>query len=144
VKWRFNTLKILTVPRMSKLEAVLHQFQTALSRLDEVLRQEKNEFMRDAAIKRFEFTFDLSWKLIKACLEEISGIKCASPKACIREAYKQSIIEYDDRWLEMTDDRNKTVHLYRVEMADEIYGKLEACLQLFQGLLGTVKSKIKR
>ena len=129
---------------MSKLEAVLSQFQTALSRLDEVLRQEKNEFMRDAAIKRFEFTFDLSWKLIKACLDELSGLTCASPKACIREAYKQSLIEYDDRWLEMTDDRNKTVHLYREKMAEEIYGKLEDYLQLFRSLLDTVKNKIKR
>ncbi|MFQ5431139.1 MAG: HI0074 family nucleotidyltransferase substrate-binding subunit [Nitrospinota bacterium] len=128
---------------MSKLEAVLNQFQTALTRLDEVLRQEKNEFMRDAAIKRFEFTFDLSWKLIKACLEELSGIICASPKACIREAYKQSLIEYDDRWLEMTDDRNRTAHLYRVEMADEIYGKLDAYSQLFHTLLDSIKNKTR-
>lgn len=129
---------------MSKLDAVLIQFQATLTRLDEVLKQEKNEFMRDAAIKRFEFTFDLSWKLIKASLDELSGIICASPKACIREAYKQSLIEYDDRWLEMTDDRNKTAHLYREEMADEIYGKLGYYLPLFRSLLDGVKSKIKR
>ena len=129
---------------MSKLEAVLSQFQTALSRLDEVLRQEKNEFMRDAAIKRFEFTFDLSWKLIKVCLGELSGIICTSPKACIRDAYKQSLIEYDDRWIEMTDDRNRTAHLYREEMANEIYEKLEDYLQLFRSLLDSVKSKIER
>lgn len=127
---------------MSKLEAVFRQYQDAVSRLEEVLQQEKNEFMRDAAIKRFEFTFDLSWKLVKAFLEQESGIVCASPKGCFREAYKQSLIEYDDRLLEMTDDRNRTAHLYRKEMADEIYGKLGDYLGLLRGLLDCVKSKM--
>lgn len=41
---------------MSKLEANLSQFKKAINRLEDVLKQEKNEFMRDSAIQRFEFT----------------------------------------------------------------------------------------
>jgi len=124
---------------MSKLEAILKQFQKAVNRLDEVLKQEKNEFIRDAAIQRFEFTFDLSWKVIKAFLEENKGVICNSPKGCFREAYKQEIIEYDDFWTEMTDYRNKTAHIYKEELAEEIYAILPRTLSYFQKLLENIQ-----
>jgi len=124
---------------MSKLEAILKQFQKAVNRLDEVLKQEKNEFIRDAAIQRFEFTFDLSWKVIKAFLEENKGVICNSPKGCFREAYKQEIIEYDDFWTEMTDYRNKTAHIYKEELDEEIYAILPRTLSYFQKLLENIQ-----
>lgn len=124
---------------MSKLEAILKQFQKAVNRLDDVLKQEKNEFIRDAAIQRFEFTFDLSWKVIKAFLEENKGVICNSPKGCFREAYKQEIIEYDDFWTEMTDYRNKTAHTYKEELAEEIYAILPRTLSYFQKLLENIQ-----
>ena len=88
---------------MTRFEVPLQQFERAVLRLDEVLRLEKNEFMRDSAIKRFEMTFDLSWKAVKAFLEEFRGVPCSSPKGCFREAYRQGLLEYDEFWLELTD-----------------------------------------
>lgn len=120
---------------MSKLQALLEEFKEAVQRLEEVLRQEKNEFIRDSAIQRFEFSFDLSWKAIKAFLEEVHGIECRSPKSSLREAYRQGLIEYDPMWLEMVEDRNKTVHTYREEVAKEVYSKLPNYLSLFKKLL---------
>jgi len=38
---------------------------------------------QDATIQRFEFTFELAWKLMKTILEE-EGIKVVSPKNVIR------------------------------------------------------------
>jgi nucleotidyltransferase substrate binding protein (TIGR01987 family) len=120
---------------MEKFEAIKNQFREVVLRLNEVLAQEKNTFIRDSAIKRFEFTFDLSWKLIKAYLEEIHGIICASPKKCFREAYKQGLVEYDTIWLEMTDERNQISHMYKEELAEELYKKLPNFLTYFQELL---------
>ncbi len=124
---------------MSKFELITQQFEMALQRLEEVLQQEKNAFMRDSAIQRFEFTFDLSWKAIKAYLQEIHGIECFSPKGCFREAYQQGLIVYDPRWLEMVDDRNKTAHLYKEVMAERVYAQLPDYLQLFKKLLQGLK-----
>ena len=65
---------------MTKLEATIKQFENALTRLREVLAVSKNDIARDSAIQRFEFTLDLSWKMIKAFLEDRKGIICVSPK----------------------------------------------------------------
>lgn len=96
---------------MTKLDSTLSQFQRAIKRLDQVLKEQKSDIVRDSAIQRFEFTFDLSWKLIKAFLDEQRGIICHSPKECFRQACKQKIIDYDEFWLEMTDYRNQTSHM---------------------------------
>ena len=120
---------------MSKLDAITKQYEKALQRFEDVLAQDKNEYIRDSAIKRFEFTFDLSWKLIKAFLEEEKGIICASPKGCFREAYQQGLLQYDEYWIEMTDMRNKPSHTYREETAEEIYSQLPVTRDHFQTLL---------
>jgi nucleotidyltransferase substrate binding protein (TIGR01987 family) len=119
---------------MTRFQALSQQFERAVLRLDEVLRLEKDEFMRDSAIKRFEMTFDLSWKAVKAYLEEFKGVPCASPKGCFREAYRQGLLDYDEYWLELTDTRNQAVHIYQEEWAEEIYQKLPKALGYFQQL----------
>ena len=126
---------------MNKLEAVVKQFNSSVDRLKEVLDQEKNAFMRDSAIKRFEFTFDLSWKVVKAFMEENKGVICKSPKECFREAYKQGFIAYDDFWIEMADLRNKTAHTYKEQIAEEVYAVLPKTLAYFQKILESVNKE---
>ncbi len=120
---------------MTKLDVLKKEFQAAVLRLEEVLKQPKNEFIRDSAIQRFEFCFDLSWKFLKTHLEEIHGVIVASPKKCFREAYKLQLIEYDSLWIHMTDDRNAIAHMYKEARADELYEKLPKYLANFQKLM---------
>ncbi len=124
----------MSLKDMTKSQVLQKQFQQAVSRLNEVLKEEKTDIVRDSAIKRFEFTFDLAWKLLKALLEEEKGVICASPKDCFREAYKNGIISYDEYFLEMTNWRNEIVHSYNQEFADFIYEQLPEALKHFQSL----------
>lgn len=119
---------------MTKDSAIRKQFIKAVFRLKEVLALKKNAITRDAAIQRFEFTFDLSWKLIKLILEDQEGLVAKSPKEVFRQAYKVGLIEYDDTWIKMTDMRNLTSHTYNEEMADDIYKELPKYLKRFQEL----------
>ena len=124
---------------MSKLEAVTAQFEKALQRLKEVLSLEKNDLVRDSAIQRFEFTLDLSWKMVKAYLEEKKGIVCHSPKECFKEAYRQGLIEYDDYWLKLVDLRNEAAHSYNEETAEKIFAELGQALNHFEALCLSVQ-----
>ena len=119
---------------MTKYEAALQEFRDALSRFEEVLRQEKTDIVRDSAIKRFELVFDLSWKVIKAWLEE-HGANCVSPLGCFREAYRQGLIEYENLWIDLVKVRNKTAHTYSLKLAEEVYAKLPDALGVFTKLV---------
>lgn len=119
---------------MTKLEALKKQYSSAVERFEESLQAEKSDMARDSAIMRFEFSFDLSWKIIKAFLEEDRGIKCVSPVGCFKEAYHQGIIGYDDVWIKMVKDRNFVVHTYKEEKAEELFSKLPGYLKLFKEL----------
>jgi len=125
---------------MTKLQATIKEFNEAVEELKAVLEKPKDEFMRDSAIKRFELAFDLSWKAIKAYLEE-QGVFCASPVGCFKEAYRQGLIEFDAGWLELTKTRNKTVHTYDEKLAEEVYAGLPKALETFKVLCSVFSKK---
>ena len=123
------------------LNEILKDFQKAIERLEEVLMLEKTEINRDSAIKRFELCFDLAWKAIKETARR-EGSECYSPRECLKVAFQLKLIEHDEKWLQMIDDRNWAVHLYKEEIADKIYLKLPEYLEKFKNLLNKIKEKI--
>ena len=121
-----------------KYTAQRASLKNAIMRFGEVLEMEQDEkgVVRDSAIQRFEFCFDLSWKTIKTYLQTQHGIACASPKECIKEASGIGLIkETETFWLTMSDLRNLTSHTYNEKTADEIYRQLPATHQHFLTLL---------
>lgn len=125
---------------MNKFEEIIRQFEQTLIRLEEVMAQPQNDFMRDSAIQRFEFTLDLAWKTIQIYLKEVHGIDCNSPKQCFREAFRVNLIEYEDTWIDLVDKRNETVHTYKQEIAEKVYNALPKAVSLFRQLLNKLKS----
>lgn len=68
---------------MEPSEAV-NAFEQVLGRLREVVAEPETAIIRDAAIKRFEFTFELAWKAIQRYLRD-EGITCRPRRAaCAR------------------------------------------------------------
>lgn len=115
------------------MKETIASFERSLQRLKEILKQKKTITNRDAAIKRFEFTVELAWKSIQKFLRE-EGIICRSPKECLKEAFKLSLVEDDPRWIEMLEDRNLTVHTYDEKTADEVYQRLPRYLTILEDL----------
>ena len=101
-------------------------FGRALDRLDEALTRTPDDPLAiDASIQRFEFTFELFWKLLRRRLAR-EGVEAASPRATLREAYRLNWLEGEAVWLGMLDDRHRTAHTYREALAREIYARLPA------------------
>lgn len=98
-------------------------FFKALQRLQEAVEMPYSVIVRDAAIQRFEFTFELAWKALKGYLKEVHGIICNSPKQCFREGFSLDL--YDEAvtraLLKMVDDRNETTHTYDEKRIDYIF-----------------------
>lgn len=109
---------------MKRLKQIANDYKRAYEKLKEAVDTAKTTLEIDGTIQRFEFTFELSWKLIKAYLEK-EGIICNSPRKCFKEAYKLGIIENEDIWLEMIDDRNLTVHTYDDKTSRAIFDRIK-------------------
>jgi nucleotidyltransferase substrate binding protein (TIGR01987 family) len=108
---------------MEKLKLRTETATKALKILKEILEEPYSTIIRDASIKRFEYSFDIFWKFIKDYLRVKEGIECASPKSCFREAFKVGILSEVEtmKSLEMTDDRNLSTHTYDEEAVEAIY-----------------------
>ena len=124
--------------KQTKLEYVSRDFQKALGQMLIALKQPKDEFVRDSAIQRFEFTFELFWKLLKE-YALMHGLDPRSPRECIRTAYELRTIEDEAVFQEMLKSRNLSAHTYLEETAEEIY----ALLPGYAGAMQEVARKIE-
>ena len=134
---------------MDRLRKQIEDFRKALNRFEEAVllanecRGDKlYPFLRDSAIQRFEFTFEIFWKLVKTAMRELEGVKCNSPKSCMRELFRNGYISEDKlhELLKMVDDRNLTVHTYHEEVAEELFGRLRS----YAHIMSSVKETLTR
>jgi nucleotidyltransferase substrate binding protein (TIGR01987 family) len=110
--------------KLNILNSHLLSWEKALKTFSDVMRMPETEIVRDAAIQRFEYNFELGWKAIKRFAEK-QGLKCNSPREAVKIAFKLGLMQNEDIWLDMIDDRNRTTHTYKQEIAEEIYANLK-------------------
>ncbi len=109
---------------MTKKELQLQSLNRAIKQFEKVLKEEKTEFIRDAAIQRFEFTYELLWKTLKTHLEEIHGVRAVSPRQVFKEAFSLDLINNESEFLEMIEARNLIAHSYNENQAESLYKAL--------------------
>jgi nucleotidyltransferase substrate binding protein (TIGR01987 family) len=91
-------------------------FSRALSLLREAMEEDVfslKQLEKEGIIQRFEYTFELAWKVLKDKME-FDGIVLdqISPKAVVRQAFAAKYINDPDTWLKMIGDRNLMSHTY--------------------------------
>ncbi|KPV41891.1 hypothetical protein AN478_00390 [Thiohalorhabdus denitrificans] len=110
----------------------------AVARFAEALDAPETAMNRDATIQRFEFCFELAWKVIQETARG-QGLSCQSPKSCLRLAFQQGWLDDEERWLAMLEDRNRTSHTYDEAFAHQLYGRLGAYLEPLQHLTARLR-----
>ncbi|MDP3434253.1 MAG: HI0074 family nucleotidyltransferase substrate-binding subunit [Bacteroidota bacterium] len=99
-------------------------FEMAFLKLKEAMEQEElNELERNGLIQRFEFTIDLSWKVMKDYLEEKGFVFKPSPKDTLREAQNAGLIDFGQVLIDGLDIRNELSHDYsgsKFEVSEEV------------------------
>ena len=111
--------RVMTVER---IHLKWEDYHRALGRLQTALEKDADtdDMYLDATIQRFEFCFELAWKLMKVVLE-YEGSEVNSPRSTIREAWKQGLIADAEAWLDMMEKRNLSAHTYDEHSAWGIY-----------------------
>ena len=128
---------------MEKTQSLLADTQKASQRLSEALDLAQTEINRDGTIQRFEFTFELFWKLLQAILTE-EGIQAYGPKNAIREAGKLGLLEDVESWLEFLTARNLASHTYNEKLAQDVYQEAKVFLVALQNALIRVEEYLAR
>ena len=95
-------------------------YERALSQLEKALSAPVSEYVRDATIQRFEFTYELAWKTLKVYLATLD-LTVLSPKETLKMAYQQGLITDVAGWNELHLKRNLTSHTYDEKLAEEIF-----------------------
>ncbi|PIE13989.1 MAG: nucleotidyltransferase [Rhodobacterales bacterium] len=115
-----------------KLE--LSSFENALASLDEALVEydrTQSQFVKDACIQRFEYTYALAHKLLKRQLEMMSPnpseIDQMSFPDMIRSGAERGLLANGwDEWQRFRHARNATSYAYNEKKANEVFSRIPA------------------
>jgi nucleotidyltransferase substrate binding protein (TIGR01987 family) len=107
--------------------------------------EQPSDVERDAAIKRFEYTFEAVWKAAQAVLGR-EGLAANSPRAAIRECRTIGVLDdpQTEAAITMIADRNLTTHTYRRARAEEVFRRLGGYARLLQAWLAALERRYAR
>ena len=114
----------------------IQEFEKALMSLEKVLNMPKTDVTRDAAIQRFEFCVELSWKTSK----KVMGTNTSAPKQVIREMAQANYISDVQLWFDAIDKRNITSHTYNESLAEEVFNFIKTFFPHAKELLIKLKA----
>ena len=124
---------------LDTLKESINRFKRILNsqNLDEI------DTYRDSMIKRFEFTIELTWKYLKLYLEKKVGAKLEhkGPKPTFKYALQYEITSEAEttQAFQMLDNRNRTSHMYKEEIADQMSQLIPGYYDLMQGIIDKTK-----
>ncbi|WP_231872337.1 MULTISPECIES: nucleotidyltransferase substrate binding protein [unclassified Oleiphilus] len=104
-------------------------FQRAFLLLREAVESDIASFSqleKEGVIQRFEYTFELAWKVLKDKME-FDGIILdqISPKSVVRQAYQSKYINDAETWLRMIGDRNLMSHTYDFSKFEQVIDSIK-------------------
>lgn len=136
---------------MSDMRLDLTPMENAITRLREGLARYQQDItdtqIRDGLIQRFEFTYEISHKMLKRFLEATS----ANPAEFDDMSFQDLIRSGNERglllgswpdWKKYRDMRAKTSHTYDEDVALEVVAGIPAMLEEAQYLLSKLKEAL--
>jgi nucleotidyltransferase substrate binding protein (TIGR01987 family) len=130
------------VDRLRQRLSVAGQAAATLREL--AVRPAPTKIERDAAIQRFEYTFEATWKAAQRFLRVVEGVEAGSPKSVIRACHEAGLLQtvQAEQALAMADDRNLTAHTYNEGLAEAIFQRLLRHLVTLEAWLGAMQNQL--
>jgi nucleotidyltransferase substrate binding protein (TIGR01987 family) len=130
------------VDRLRQRLSVAGQAAATLRELTVRLAPTKIE--RDAAIQRFEYSFEATWKAAQRFLAVVEGVEAGSPKSAIRACHETGLLQSTqaEQALAMADDRNLTAHTYNEGLAEAIFKRLPGHLATLEVWLRAMQNRL--
>ncbi|MGH6625927.1 MAG: nucleotidyltransferase substrate binding protein [Burkholderiaceae bacterium] len=127
---------------LSPLRNALASLERGLVRRRQDLADEE---IRDACIQRFEYCFELSWKMLKRQIESeldnTAEVDSYSRRTLFRVAAERGLIASPEPWFVYLVQRNRTSHTYDTRVALEVAAVLDEFAVDAQSLLATLEAR---
>jgi len=127
---------------LTNLEKALLNLKKAICRTQQ---EPDDDELRDSVIQRFEYSYELSWKMLKRRLEidlpTPSNIDLMGFKELIREGAERGFIENPESWFEYRHQRNITAHTYNELKAKQVYQTALLFIEDANNLLQQLKQR---
>lgn len=107
-----------------RLEEVLAVPSAQLEELQASLPLPLGQAIRDVALLRFVFVYDLSWHTMQRLLY-LRGVEETHPRPVLQHAFRAHWIDDEPLWMRMVTDRNLVAHTYKEATAIEIYDRVK-------------------
>ena len=78
----------------------------------------------EGLIQRFEYCFELGWKLLQDVEKDLNGQGLGGPRAAIRWATAEGWVDDGEVWMSMLQSRNVTMHVYDRAMIQPVLQKI--------------------
>ncbi len=119
------------------------ELRKALSRLIEALAAPKNDLVRDSVIQRFEFTVELSWKLLQRFLKSSGVSEELTPKSVFREAARLNLVSDPESWIHFINERNLSSHTYQEALAEQVFESAKKLPPFVEELILKIEAQLK-
>ena len=126
--------------KIKELDFHMRTLEQALITLEEISEEAFSVIVRDATIQRFEYTFELAWRLFRK-VAKIEGIEVGSPRQAIRAVYDVGLLKDVDVWFEMLDDRNRTSHTYNEITAEQVFESARNLPSRLRSVMDLIKKR---
>lgn len=127
-------------------------FKRALGRILEITDLDNNadalsELEKEGLIQRFEYTFELSWKVLQDLLKYKGYDFVQGPNGTLQKAFEDGLISNQDAWRRMAKARVTTSHTYNEEevrqIVEDIFDEYAHLFSVLDQRLTKEKSNMK-
>jgi len=127
---------------LSSLDKALSSLKRAILRAE---ANPKDEELRDATIQRFEYSFELCWKMLKRQIEadsaNPSAVDAMSFRELMREGFERGYIANPEDWFVFRENRNTVAHVYDESKAKIVYQSALKFETIAHALLSKLRAK---
>lgn len=95
--------------RFQNFEKAFNQLKSAVE-----LYPDLSDLEKEGLIQRFEYTFELAWKVLKDYLQG-KNVDAKFPRDVIKQSFHYELIAEGEVWMDMLEKRNLIAHTYNEE-----------------------------
>lgn len=127
------------VQRLSNFKKAFRQLELAVELATE---QDLSDLEKEGLIQRFEYTQELAWQTLKDFFEFLGESGIHGSRDAFQLAAKRGLVNNGEVLMASIKSRNKTVHTYNEETANEIFHEVvDQYYQAFSELKTTLEQE---